>query len=328
MSPYISIIIPIYNVASYIENCLMSVVNQSYKNIEIILVDDCGKDNSIDIAKGFISSHSANWVSLVHDRNRGLSAARNTGVKHANGDYLFFLDSDDELPKNAINIFVQNLQNYGDADFLIGNYIIEGDFKFEKLATSTVLESTQEILNSYILGRWYVMACGKLIHRGFFLKNALWFAEHRLHEDELFSFRLALSASKMITVQEDIYKYIIRDNSITIAKKEKNYIDMFWMLTEKISLIQQNTILFNKMSSSAYIISMLFQFAISISISQLPYRKKCVFFVWMKKELKLIQNKHSTLKIVMEVLIMSLSPFVTITLCNLVDFIYKKRGLR
>lgn len=325
MYPYISIIIPIYNVASYIENCLMSVVNQSYKNIEIILVDDCGKDNSIDIAKGFISSHSANWVSLVHDRNSGLSAARNTGVKHANGDYLFFLDSDDELPKDAIDIFVQNLQNYGDADFLIGNYIIEGDFKFEKLATPTVLESTQEILNSYILGRWYVMACGKLIHRGFFVKNALWFAERRLHEDELFSFRLALVAKRMITVQDNVYMYIIRTNSITTQRKEKNYTDLFWILEQKSGLIRERRNLFKAIDGFDYFVLMLFNYAVFVSSSCLPYYKKMVLLKWIRKQLRIWGMPHTSFKIFALYFILSLPLFALFACCK---FYAKKNGVR
>lgn len=119
MFPLISIIIPVYNVAPYIEKCLETVISQSYENLEIILVDDCGSDNSMDIVRDFCSSHIGNFVLLNHERNRGLSVARNTGVKHAKGDYLFFLDSDDELPKDAIRNFVQYLNKHGDADFLI-----------------------------------------------------------------------------------------------------------------------------------------------------------------------------------------------------------------
>lgn len=327
MSPYISIIIPIYNVAPYIENCLMSVINQSYKNIEIVLVDDCGTDDSMMIVSSFISSHSANWVLMVHETNKGLSAARNTGVKNATGEYLYFLDSDDELPQNAMMIFVEFLQEYGDADFLIGNYIVDGNFRFTPLFTPVLLNSRKEIFNAYIQSQWYVMACGKLIKRTFFIKNNLWFIVGRLHEDELFSFRLALTASKMITVEGEVYKYIIRDNSITIAKKEKNYIDMYWILVSKIKLIQKNSILFDTVSPSAYTVSMLFQFTVFVSVSQLSHLKKRIFLMWVNRQLQLI-DKHDSLKSTIEVLIISFSPTVTIWLCKLVNSIYKSRIVR
>lgn len=327
MYPLISIIIPVYNVAPYIERCLESVISQSYENLEIILVDDCGSDNSMDIVRDFCSSHVGNFVLLNHERNRGLSAARNTGVKHAKGDYLFFLDSDDELLNNAISIFQTYLQKYGDADFLIGNYSIEGTFNFIPLTTPTVLKARKEIFNSYIANKWYIMACGKLINRNFFIQNSLWFEVGRLHEDMLFSFRLALSASKMITVREPVYKYIIRDGSITIARKDKNYIDIFWILTEEISMIKKNITLFEGISSYSYTISILFQFAISVSTSQLAYRKKVVFFMWVKKQLQLVENRHGSLKMMMEVLVLSISPFISIELCKIVD-LYSKLRIR
>lgn len=291
MHPLISIIIPVYNVAPYVENCLKSVARQKYKNLEIIFVDDCGSDNSMEIIRSFCSSYTGNFVLLKHERNRGLSAARNTGVRAATGDYLFFLDSDDELSDNAMLVFVEYLNKYGDADFLIGNYAVNGNFHFIPLSTPEVLEGTENIIQAYIQGKCYMMAWGKLINRDFFQRNNLWFAENRLHEDELFSFQLALVTEKMVTVQEKVYKYIIHNGSITMAKKEKNYIDMYWIIFRKIELISHYKEFLNIVRFS-YIISMLFGYFISVSISTLAYRKKYILLKWVRAQLRTLDRQN------------------------------------
>ena len=101
----VSIIIPVYNVAPYIGDCLRSVMRQSYKgDVECILVDDCGLDESIVIAEQMIAEYDGpiQFKILHHDHNRGLSAARNTGTLQAKGDWIYYLDSDDEITEDCI----------------------------------------------------------------------------------------------------------------------------------------------------------------------------------------------------------------------------------
>ena len=92
----VSIIIPVYNVDSYIETCLQSVFNQTYQNIEVIIVDDCGTDHSMEIVEKVVSTYKGTFSIKIlhHNLNSGLSAARNTGIKNATGEYIYFLDSD------------------------------------------------------------------------------------------------------------------------------------------------------------------------------------------------------------------------------------------
>ena len=100
----VSIIIPIYNVESYIANCLHSVFNQTYKDLEIILVDDCGTDKSMDVAKEIIRKYKNDFHIIIehHTYNKGLSAARNTGLKKSTGEFIYFLDSDDTISNDCI----------------------------------------------------------------------------------------------------------------------------------------------------------------------------------------------------------------------------------
>ena len=100
----VSLIIPIYNVSRYLVRCLDSVISQTFRNIECILVDDCGADNSVNIAEDYIKGYQGPVVfKLIHHKyNRGLSAARNTGIDAACGDYLYFMDSDDAIIPETI----------------------------------------------------------------------------------------------------------------------------------------------------------------------------------------------------------------------------------
>ena len=115
----ISIIVPIYNVEEYLEECLQSVANQTMtEGIECIIVDDCGLDNSAAIAKRFIDSYQGDirFTFIQREKNGGLSAARNTGIKAATGEYVYFLDSDDCLVPSAI----ETLISIGDRNGALG----------------------------------------------------------------------------------------------------------------------------------------------------------------------------------------------------------------
>jgi len=127
----ISIIIPVYNVELYIERCILSVLNQTYQDIEIILIDDCGRDNSMTIAQQIIDNHPKKYEThiLRHEKNQGLSESRNSGIRAANGNYLFFLDSDDELPNDSLQFLVSNCHN---DDMVMGSYIsVFGKYSYE-----------------------------------------------------------------------------------------------------------------------------------------------------------------------------------------------------
>lgn len=233
MATSISIVIPIYNVASYIVNCLDSVEKQTYKDLEIILVDDCGADESMTIVEKYLKHHHFPNLKIVrHTHNRGLSAARNTGLKVATGDYVYFLDSDDTLDKNGISVLASPLKEEF-YDFVIGNYEIDGgDRKYPALTLPIgALRSNREILHAYAEAKWYMMAWNKLCRRDFLLDNRLLFEEGLLHEDVIWSFKLACKAQSMYVITEPTYKYTIRPASImtgtSLAKDAQLYIEAF-----------------------------------------------------------------------------------------------------
>lgn len=214
----ITIVIPVYNVEAYIEDCLRSVAAQTYNgNIECIVVNDCTPDNSCSIIESFIGDYSGNiqFKLLHHEKNRGLSAARNTGIDAATGEYIYFLDSDDEITPDCIGHLAEPLKKKK-YDFVIGDYKTVGsDTEFPPLLLDKgEITTNDEIRCYYFNDRWYMMAWNKLCNLNFIKQNKLYFKEGLINEDNLWSFQLACLAQTMYIAKEQVYIYKVRANSI------------------------------------------------------------------------------------------------------------------
>ena len=136
----VSIIIPVYNVAPYVEECIQSVLRQDYKNLEIIIIDDCGTDNSMELVEELVKNSSRDIVILKHDYNKGLSAARNTGIRRATGDYIFFLDSDDFIESYCISVLVKAAKIYINVDMVYGSSFSSGGYLPENILNRSDLD--------------------------------------------------------------------------------------------------------------------------------------------------------------------------------------------
>ena len=214
----VSIIIPVYNVSKYIKRCLQSVVDQTYRDIECILVDDCGSDNSMELAREFIKGYKGNIVFsiLCHKHNRGLSAARNTAMQHAKGEYVFFLDSDDAITPNCIEALMNVASIHPNADFVQGNLLDENG-NISKYGWNISLPeycSNHDELERYILSVVVFSACNKIIKRSFITDHQLYFPEGIIHEDLYWTFFLAKYAKAVGFVNQGTYIYFINENSI------------------------------------------------------------------------------------------------------------------
>ncbi len=191
--PKISIIIPVYNVESYITQCLQSVMRQTYTGqMECLVIDDCGTDKSIEIAERMISEYKGpiEFKVLHHEHNIGLSAARNTGIKAATGDYVYFLDSDDYVSDDCMEVLARPLQEK-EYDMVVGNYTSFGGETHVGLWMDRG-EYDGEKLKIACYYRWiYPMAWNKLCSLRFLQKYELSFYEGIIHEDMLWSYRMA-----------------------------------------------------------------------------------------------------------------------------------------
>lgn len=230
----VSIIIPIYNVSSYIVRCLQSVITQEgTADLEILLVDDCGTDNSIELAERFLKGcNGVNYKILHHAQNRGLSAARNTGLKAAKGEYVYFLDSDDALSDGAMARLLEPLKKR-QYDLVIGDYVTDPCLGTESmlLLSEGEVVRNEKVLQAYAQGLWYVMAWNKLCRRDFLIDNQLYFEEGLLHEDVIWTFMVACKATSMYVVNQSTYIYSIRQASImtgmSIDKDVSVYVKAF-----------------------------------------------------------------------------------------------------
>jgi glycosyltransferase involved in cell wall biosynthesis len=229
MNSLVSIVVPIYNVEKYLSRCIESLIKQTYKNIEIILVNDESTDSSGDICESYALKD--NRIKVIDRVNGGLSEARNTGIKNATGEYVLFVDSDDYIELNSVEVLINHTAK-NNLDVLEGNAIIEYPHRKEKLVQTNI--STTEVFNGldYIITRINekhitAAACIKFCRLKFIKDNNLFFQKDRLHEDELWTPMLLLAATRVMYINFDFYHYYIRENSITQKKnKERNILSM------------------------------------------------------------------------------------------------------
>lgn len=223
--PAVSIVVPVYGVEKYVGRCFDSVAAQTYPNLECVFVDDRGPDASMDVLRERIAAYRGNVRFRVvrHERNRGLSAARNTGADAATGEYVYFLDSDDLLTPDCVALLAEPLRERR-VDFVLGNYASGGDRScfIPVKAADGFIRGNAEIRARYLRGEWFMMAWNRLVKREFLVRENLRFAEGLLHEDNLWSFQLACGAESMCVVRAPTYVYTIRGNSIMTAKSRKN----------------------------------------------------------------------------------------------------------
>lgn len=237
----VSIIIPLYNVCEYVENSLYSALNQSFRSVEYILVNDCSTDNTMDVVNSIVELHPRKGdVKIIHHlHNRGLSAARNTGMIEATGEYIFFMDSDDELSIDCIQLHYDAITE-AKSDFTVANIQLVG-------AKSVHVKNIEDIncevapVKSYLKRQWSVSAWNKLYRRDFLLHHQLHFENGLIHEDVLWSYMVSSKASKVAFVKEATYIYKIRKNSITTQANSPQKIDsLLFILNSVIKDIKTN----------------------------------------------------------------------------------------
>ena len=219
----VSVIIPVYNVSSYIERCIHSVINQTYTDFECILVDDCGTDDSMAICERMIAEYEGNirFHIIHHEHNRGLSAARNTGTDSATGDYILYLDSDDAITPDCIEKLIAPILDDDSVEMVMGN----ADWMYEASVSQSpqVSKHENEDLrdNEAIRHCFFDRKCiekaawNKLISRNFINNHGLSFKEGVLWEDTLWMFYVMKHLNHMCLIKDITYLYTKRLGSIT-----------------------------------------------------------------------------------------------------------------
>lgn len=219
----LSIIIPAYNVEKYITTCLESLVCQDLKeeDYEIIIINDGSKDNTLSVINDFIKKNENKNIKIINIDNSGVSIARNKGIAIAQGDYLFFVDSDDYVAFNTLDKVLLDLDKseldmiFFDIKRVTSNDITVSEYNsdIENVLDGLTYFTTYNVNN----GPWHYF-----INRKFLLNNSLKFYESRLCEDGIFLIDCLSSAQRVAHKPIDIYRYVVRQSSITTTK-DKNY---------------------------------------------------------------------------------------------------------
>lgn len=224
MNPKISIIIPVYNVEQYIQKCIDSILNQTFTDIELILVDDGSADSSDSICDEYASRD--NRIKVIHKKNGGVSSARNMGIRAARGDYIGFVDSDDYIDRRMYEVLYKQAIQYN-ADIVVSAIKTVNEKKNYK-KVSTVWKQVNKPINkeqiekmiipSFLKGNFYSLlsCCNKIYRLNVLKENNVFFDENRFHgEDVRFNLTLLQKINTLIFVDQPLYIYVQNDNSAT-----------------------------------------------------------------------------------------------------------------
>lgn len=202
----VSIIVPVYNAEEYLEKCLDSLVNQSLKDIEIILVNDGSKDNSENIINKYLDKYKN--IKYFKNKNEGAAKSRNFGIKNATGDYVLFVDSDDWVDSEiTLKLYNKAVQNNSDI-VVCGAYKVVDN---QNVNLQTFKKYDSDIFKNYILN--CSGPCWQLIKRDLIIDNNLYFLENHFYEDIAVVPAYCLFAKKIVYLDENLYYYLIRSGS-------------------------------------------------------------------------------------------------------------------
>lgn len=272
--PKFSIIIPVYNVEKYLKKCLDSVFNQTYKEYEVIVVNDGTKDSSMDIVKDYN-------VKVINQKNQGLSAARNAGVKVATGDYLIFLDSDDYWEKNLLKELSKSLKNNPDlVRFQINEVYEDGrviPYQEESFTNLSGPDAFKKIVKYHFVENAWCYA----ISKKYYLQNKFEFKPSTIHEDFGLIPLIIMKAKKVNSINYLGYNYLQRQGSImsnkNYEKTKKKVADMYLhynYLIEEINKLDVDTTIFKSFIANSLI----------LKITELNHKDYKVYLNKLKKE--------------------------------------------
>lgn len=252
----ISIIVPVYNAEKYLINTVDSILTQTYKEFELILVDDGSKDSSLKLCNTILKKDER--VIVLHQENQGASAARNAGIKIAKGKYICFIDSDDYIEKDMLECLITNAENYNvdisccglvqvALDGEIKNHYCHGEKKY--------FTDMKELMENFFINPAYKEILygpyNKIIRREI-LQEVKFNEKYRVAEDLLFNFECLEKAKSFYLENRELYHYIKHENSITTSKFSEKDFDYIYVadillnkVKEKYPMLLETAIIWN-----------------------------------------------------------------------------------
>ncbi len=237
MNETISIIIPVYKVEAYLPKCIESILRQTYRDLEIILVDDGSPDRCGEICDQYAGKDER--IRVIHKENGGVARARNDGIECATGAYISFIDSDDWIAENAYEILYQGLKQYG-ADCAVGRcvtvYDRDGVLKpRENKASAVKCETSDEAMRHVLLNGSAVW--NRLFKREVF--REIRFPVGRVNDDEVVALHAYGECGRIVFLNQDTYYYRIRQNSITTSKFSLRNVDCYYNSVDNLEFIRE-----------------------------------------------------------------------------------------
>ena len=240
-TPWVSIVVPVYNTEKYLCRCLDSILAQTFHNFELILVDDCSTDNSCKIVNGYMSEFNGRLKLYHTEKNSGSGAvARNIGLSRASGEYVFNMDNDDMLTKTALEEMYTLAKEY-DADVVYCEKYYESDDDGKNIRTQIwqkgdlvdkptfESEDLKERVKAIIDDRYWVVPWSKMIRRKLLVDNKILFPTLNISDDNIWNHALVFCAEKFLRVPNAVYIYRLSNKSIMRIKKPPKVRMNFWL---------------------------------------------------------------------------------------------------
>lgn len=290
----VSVIVPVYNVENYIRECINSILRQTLKDIEIIIVNDGSTDRSIAHIQDIIDSHKN--VKLINKLNGGLSAARNEGLKYSIGEYVAFIDSDDYIDPNFLERLYNEAKSYnldiacgGNSKYYSKNNIVPM-IRDESLYETGVVTGEEFFIKQWSVNDFRGEVWDDLYKRNYLLKHKLTFIDGLLYEDNEFTTKALKYANRVKLVDTYGYYYRQREGSIMHSKKgKKNIEDILFIINQHLKLMNEDNKLDLKIAYSKLITSEFYAFINSVMISNVQDK----FRYFQGKQIQLIVNSIS-----------------------------------
>lgn len=286
----LSIIVPVYNVAEYLERCLNSLINQTLNEIEIICVNDGSTDNSLCILEKFAGLDKR--IKIINQKNKGLSGARNTGIKLVQGEYFGFLDSDDWVDLDYFEKLYKRAKNC-DADISLGDFIRKGKFKHKIRLKLNKEEEFVGDNEKFYGSQFYHFPCvwNKIYKTSKF--NDLRFIEGIYFEDGPYTIQALHRANKVVTCCNTYLYYFVNPNSIVKTLNKKKEQDMYNSSKFILNYIKDNMQIQDKRIYYETFAQKLWRIKLYSTVENLYYKKHYIhLFFWKILVYKTQKNKN------------------------------------
>lgn len=328
----VSVIIPLYNVEDYISDCLLSFENQSYKNFEIIIIDDGSIDNSLEVVKNYKNQSKMN-IKIIRQENQGVSAARNVGIENSNGEYICFVDSDDMVSSKYLQYLLENITEEIDVS-ICGIKNISEIQTYERIIEREEINSIDTCssniaLNKFLLrdlkpGVWAMLIKKKIIE-----KNGIFFTSGaRYSEDIEFIYKVLANSNQIAITGSEIYYYRIRNNSamsLVDDKRKDGYrlmknLEVYY--AEKKHPFEEQ---FKKYGVARWVYATTWQIALASS-DFFSFKKKSGFYLPSENMKKLLKFSKKDVRII--AFLYLVSPYLYFFIINKILSIFIERKMK